>query len=54
MMDRRRSAPDPAAETLLLTRPLVLVGLMGAGKTSVGKRLAGLLRVPFVDSDSEI
>lgn len=54
MMDRRRSAPDPEAETLRLTRPLVLVGLMGAGKTSVGKRLAGLLRVPFVDSDSEI
>lgn len=37
-----------------LSRTLVLVGLMGAGKTSVGKRLAGLLNVGFVDSDNEI
>lgn len=37
-----------------LCRPLVLVGLMGAGKTSVGRRLAALLRVPFTDSDAEI
>jgi len=38
----------------VLSRTLVLVGLMGAGKTSVGKRLAALLGVRFVDSDSEI
>ncbi|MEM6467450.1 MAG: shikimate kinase, partial [Pseudomonadota bacterium] len=31
-----------------------LVGLMGAGKTSVGKRLAATLDVPFLDSDVEI
>lgn len=37
-----------------LARTLVLVGLMGAGKTSVGKRLATLLGVPFTDSDNEI
>ena len=37
-----------------LVRTLALVGLMGAGKTSVGKRLALLLGVPFVDSDNEI
>jgi shikimate kinase len=37
-----------------LTRTLVLVGLMGAGKTSVGKRLATLLSVGFTDSDAEI
>ena len=37
-----------------LSRTLVLVGLMGAGKTSVGKRLAGLLGVGFTDSDHEI
>lgn len=37
-----------------LNRTIVLVGLMGAGKTSVGKRLANLLQVPFVDSDHEI
>jgi len=46
-----RTAP---AGSLVLRRPLVLVGLMGAGKTSVGKRLAALLGVPFTDSDHEI
>ena len=35
-------------------RPVVLVGLMGAGKTSVGRRLAEKLAVPFVDADHEI
>ncbi len=37
-----------------LGRSIVLVGLMGAGKTSVGRRLAATLGVPFVDSDAEI
>lgn len=37
-----------------LDRPIVLVGLMGAGKSTVGQRLAGILGVPFVDSDHEI
>lgn len=36
------------------TRSLVLVGLPGAGKSSVGKRLAARLKLPFVDADSEI
>ena len=31
-----------------------MVGLMGAGKSSIGRRLAKLLGVPFVDADSEI
>jgi shikimate kinase len=35
-------------------RPIVLVGLMGAGKTSVGRRLAEKLGIPFVDADHEI
>jgi shikimate kinase len=35
-------------------RPIVLVGLMGAGKTSVGRRLAEKLAIPFVDADHEI
>ncbi|WAP70204.1 shikimate kinase [Jiella pelagia] len=35
-------------------RPIVLVGLMGAGKTTVGRRVASLLSLPFVDSDAEI
>lgn len=37
-----------------LTRPLVLVGLMGAGKSSIGRRLAAKLGVPFADADTEI
>ncbi|SDD42282.1 MULTISPECIES: shikimate kinase [Kordiimonas] len=35
-------------------RTIVLVGLMGAGKTTVGRRLARKLNLPFVDSDHEI
>lgn len=35
-------------------RTVVLVGLMGAGKTSIGKRLAAKLHLPFVDADHEI
>lgn len=35
-------------------RPIVLVGLMGAGKTCIGRRLAARLGLPFVDSDDEI
>ncbi|MBO0904522.1 shikimate kinase [Jiella sonneratiae] len=35
-------------------RPLVLVGLMGAGKTTVGRKVASSLSLPFVDSDAEI
>lgn len=53
MIHRAPSAPV-APPGLRLTRPLVLVGLMGAGKTSVGKRLAALLGAPFADSDAEI
>ncbi len=35
-------------------RTIVLVGLMGAGKTSIGRRLAGRLHLDFVDADREI
>lgn len=42
---RLHSAPE---------RSIVLVGLMGAGKSTVGRRLAQRLRLPFVDSDEEI
>lgn len=38
----------------LLDRPIVMVGLMGAGKTSIGRALARRLGIPFVDSDKEI
>jgi len=37
-----------------LTRTIALVGMMGAGKTSVGRRLASRLHVPFRDADGEI
>lgn len=49
--------PQPAANAQpapRLLRPVVLIGLMGAGKTSVGSRLAELLGAPFRDSDHEI
>lgn len=35
-------------------KPLVLVGLMGCGKTSIGKRLAKRFDIPFCDSDTEV
>jgi shikimate kinase len=35
-------------------RSIVLVGLMGAGKSTVGRRLASVLRLPFHDADQEI
>ena len=37
-----------------LDRPVVLVGLMGVGKSTVGRRLAQRLRLPFIDSDAAI
>jgi len=37
-----------------LPRPVAIVGLMGAGKSSIGRRLAQRLNVPFVDADAEI
>jgi len=48
----RRDVPGAAEPKLKKT--IVLVGMMGAGKTAVGKALAARLRVPFLDSDGEI
>ncbi|MDN5569344.1 MAG: shikimate kinase [Paracoccus sp. (in: a-proteobacteria)] len=39
---------------MALARHIVLIGMMGAGKTAVGTELARRLRVPFTDSDAEI
>ncbi len=38
----------------VLRRTIALVGMMGAGKSSVGRRLAARLNVPFCDADAEI
>ncbi len=38
----------------LQNRSIVLVGMMGVGKSSIGRRLAARLNVPFVDADAEI
>jgi shikimate kinase len=52
-MDQRHVAPDRSPDRGP-DRSIVLVGLMGAGKTTVGRRLAKRLRLVFVDSDEEI
>lgn len=39
---------------MLGSRSLVLIGMMGAGKTAIGKRAAKRLRLPFFDADHEI
>jgi len=38
----------------LIDRPLVLVGMMGVGKSTIGRKLAHLLGLPFRDADDEI
>jgi shikimate kinase len=47
-------AKRAAAGTMQPARSIVLVGLMGAGKTKIGRRLAARLDLPFSDSDEEI
>jgi shikimate kinase len=46
--------PDSPKPVIRLPRSIVLVGLMGAGKTSIGKRLAARFGVAFTDADREI
>jgi shikimate kinase len=45
---------DAQLLTALGSRALVLVGMMGAGKSSIGRKLAQRLNLPFVDADTEI
>jgi shikimate kinase len=49
-----RGAPMTVSPPLRVTRTIALVGLMGAGKSSIGRRLAQRLGLPFIDADSEI
>lgn len=42
------------APALPMPRTIALIGLMGAGKSSIGRRLAQRLRMPFTDADTEI
>lgn len=45
---------EAAVVRALASRSIVLVGMMGAGKSSIGRRLAGRLGIPFIDADIEI
>ena len=47
-------SPEETVRERLGTRSIVLVGLMGAGKSTVGRRLAARLDLPFKDADTEI
>jgi shikimate kinase len=48
------NGPEAAIVRALGRRSIVLVGMMGAGKSSVGRRLAARLGIGFVDADTEI
>jgi shikimate kinase len=54
----RPVAPAPGSEAAIAAalgaRSVVLVGMMGAGKSSIGRRLAARLGIPFADADGEI
>lgn len=52
--DRSSTLKTDRNEAAWANRTVALVGLMGAGKSTVGRRLAGKLGRPFVDSDDEI
>jgi shikimate kinase len=57
-MEARAVAPESGqAERVaarLGKRCIVLIGMMGAGKTSIGRRLSNVLHLPFLDADAEI
>src|SRR5918912_1100372 len=57
MSDAVTPAPAPSEADItsaLGSRSIVLVGMMGVGKSTIGRRMAVRLRLPFVDADTEI
>jgi shikimate kinase len=54
----QNGSPERASAAAILSlvggRSIVLVGMMGVGRSSIGRRLAARLGVPFVDADAEI
>ncbi len=52
MLQIQDSLPQPPSRWT--GRPIVLVGLMGVGKSTVGRRLAQRMKLDFVDADNEI
>ncbi len=40
--------------SIAVNKPIILIGMMGAGKTTIGARLAQRLGIPFIDADEEI
>jgi shikimate kinase len=53
-MQVQEHTESPEAGPPLNERSIVLVGLMGAGKSTIGRRLAAALKLPFHDADAEI
>jgi shikimate kinase len=53
-MSRNPKSRAHRAEPARKARSIVLVGLMGAGKSTVGRRLAARIGLPFIDADDEI
>ena len=57
---QRRPGGDPQAPARIadlkarLDRPIVLVGMMGVGKSTIGRKLAAVLKLPFADADDAI
>src|SRR3954462_15995734 len=52
--ERQRTPQEAEILAALGTCSIVLVGMMGAGKSTIGRRLAARLRLPFLDADIEI
>ena len=48
------ASQDADITAALGARSIVLVGMMGAGKSTIGRRLSARLRLPFLDADAEI